>query len=65
MGNKNGAPVLRQEDIDALTNTSGMDEAQVVWVDNDSFMVQNAIYKYIAPTKGFVPKILNFHAGRP
>ena len=30
MGNKNGAPVLRQEDIDALTNTSGMDETQVM-----------------------------------
>ena len=29
MGNKNGTPVLRQEDIDILTNTSGMDEAQV------------------------------------
>jgi len=29
MGNKSGTPVLRQEDIDVLTTTSGMDEAQV------------------------------------
>ena len=29
MGNKNGTPVLRQEDIDILCNTSGMDEAKV------------------------------------
>ena len=29
MGNKNGTPVLRQEDIDILCNSSGMDEAKV------------------------------------
>lgn len=29
MGNKNGTPVLRQEDIDILCSSSGLDEAKV------------------------------------
>merc|ERR1739844_210336 len=29
MGNKNGTPVLREQDIAALSKSSGMDEAQV------------------------------------
>ena len=29
MGNKNGVPVLRDEDINNLKKSSGMDEAQV------------------------------------
>ena len=33
MGNKSGTPVLRQEDIDVLITTSGMDETQVIIID--------------------------------
>ena len=29
MGNKNGTPVLREQDIAALSKSSGMDAAQV------------------------------------
>ena len=29
MGNRSGTPVLRQEDIDVLTASSGMEEAEV------------------------------------
>ena len=29
MGNKNGTPVLRQEDIEILSNSSGLEETTV------------------------------------
>ena len=41
MGNKNGVPVLRDEDIQHLKQSSGMEENQVVKNNNHIFYLIN------------------------